>query len=124
MLNLLAIQAKNYDLSNLEKYKIVETICRIEKAKAKFDLQKRLTLRKQNLSIADYQEKNNLYSDKLKQVLDCLSESSQNIIKNEFLFSKEIFWYEKYFSKTTYYKKRKEAVDEFLAYYIDYNDLT
>ncbi|WP_027334549.1 MG284/MPN403 family protein [Mycoplasmopsis felifaucium] len=113
---------QRYDLSNLEKYKAVETICRLEKAKAKLESHKSLKDRKNNLSSIDKTFKNNNFlSDKLLRVLDCLCEDSKHIIINEFFENSGQLWYEDFYSKTTYYKKRKFAVEEFLSYYIDYN---
>nr|WP_307918422.1 hypothetical protein [Mycoplasmopsis bovis] len=41
------------------------------------------------------------------------------MITKEFLEKENSYWYEEFYSKTTYYKYRKNAVNEFLAYYLD-----
>ena len=43
---------------------------------------------------------------------DC-SASTRFIIRNEFLEKKNAEWYEKYFSRSVYYRLKKEAVEEF-----------
>lgn len=55
-----------------------------------------------------------------EQVLDLLSPTSHLIIENLYLkrdISKN--WFDKYFCKTTYYKRKHDAIDEFLAYLFD-----
>ena len=44
---------------------------------------------------------------------DC-SASTRFIIQNEFLEKKNPDWYEKYFSRSVYYRMKKEAVEEFI----------
>lgn len=44
---------------------------------------------------------------------DC-SASTRFIIRNEFLEKKNAEWYEKYFSRSVYYRLKKEAVEEFI----------
>ncbi|WP_408633498.1 MG284/MPN403 family protein [Mycoplasmopsis iners] len=61
----------------------------------------------------------NFYSEAFAKTLNCLSSVSSLIITNQFLTKNtNKYWYSEYFSKTTYYKKRIEAIDEFLSYYI------
>lgn len=111
--------ASQYQMSNLQKYRSVETIINMEKA---IFLKNR-----QEDFIEKYYKKNvnsrsnNYFSDKFKRVYNCLSGVSQLIIKNEFMKQSENkLWYQDYFSKSTYYKNRKNAIDEFLIYYLDY----
>ena len=44
---------------------------------------------------------------------DC-SKDTRFIIRRELLQIPEPFWYEEYYSRTTYYRLRKQAIDEFL----------
>lgn len=119
MLNSIASEAIRYKLSNLEKYKTVETICRLEIARAKMMRANDIT----NYSpktLLDYKEKE-FFSKKLLRVLECLTKEQRHLIKNEFLNKdKKKFWYEDFYSKTTYYKRRSEAVNDFLLLYIDH----
>ena len=46
--------------------------------------------------------------------LDDCSIDTQLIIRNEYLKAKNRRWYQEYYSPSTYYRLRKEAVKEFL----------
>ncbi|MBZ4195302.1 MG284/MPN403 family protein [Mycoplasma tauri] len=103
----------HYEMSESEKYKTVAMIFHLEKAKARLKARKRLFSQNRN------EEKNGFtYSENLHRALECISPESKHLLRKEFLEEKESYWYEKYYSKTTYYKYRRNAVDEFLAYYI------
>ncbi|WP_406616993.1 MG284/MPN403 family protein [Mycoplasmopsis adleri] len=113
-----------YEISDLEKYRAVEAICRLEKASARINAKEGFKSRSSSSSLLDNQpfHKENIFlSDKFKNILECLSDDSKHIIFMEFIKPKHNFWYEDFYSKTTYYKKRKKAVNEFLSYYINYS---
>lgn len=106
----------NYTMTDLEKYKFVATICRIEKARAKLD-------EKSSLFSSDRNKMNytgrSFFSEKFNRALKCLEDNYKHLITKEFLEKENNYWYEEFYSKTTYYKYRKNAVNEFLAYYLD-----
>ncbi|WP_430003299.1 MG284/MPN403 family protein, partial [Mycoplasmopsis bovis] len=58
-------------------------------------------------------------SEKFNRALVCLEDNYKHLITKEFLEKENNYWYEEFYSKTTYYKYRKNAVNEFLAYYLD-----
>lgn len=106
----------NYTMTDLEKYKFVATICRIEKARAKLD-------EKSSLFSSDRNKMNytgrSFFSEKFNRALECLEDNYKHLITKEFLEKENNYWYEEFYSKTTYYKYRKNAVNKFLAYYLD-----
>ncbi|UUM25650.1 hypothetical protein NQV05_00640 [Mycoplasmopsis agalactiae] len=106
----------NYAMSDLEKYKFVATICRIEKARAKLDERSNLLYSNRNKI---HHRSRTFFSDKFNRALECLEDNYKHLITKEFLEKENNYWYEEFYSKTTYYKYRKKAVDEFLAYYLD-----
>lgn len=60
------------------------------------------------------QNKANRAISVFEQLLNVLSPTSRLIIENMFLVpNKNEEWHDKYFSKTTFYKKSKIAMDEF-----------
>lgn len=44
---------------------------------------------------------------------DC-TKDTQNIIRHEFLEVSDPYWYEAYYSRSTFYRLKREAIDEFL----------
>ncbi|MGY5139198.1 MG284/MPN403 family protein [Mycoplasmopsis gallinarum] len=111
----------NSNLTDLNKYKSVASICQLEIARSKVAKQENLineykNSKREDKPLSDY------FSEHFKKTLLCLSDLSKLIIQEEFLnglHKKENCWFETYFSKSTYYKKRKQAIDEFLFYYLD-----
>ncbi|QSF13469.1 MG284/MPN403 family protein [Mycoplasma sp. Mirounga ES2805-ORL] len=104
-----------YATSNIEKYKGVKAICRIELSKAKANWH---TTHFQNLNKKHSTNIEDYYSENFSKTLACLTDLSKKIIIEEFLRkNKNQFWYEEYFSKSTYYKRRSEAIIEFLSLY-------
>ncbi|VDR41874.1 Uncharacterised protein [Mycoplasmopsis caviae] len=109
-------------MSNLQKYRSVETIINMEKAIFIKNKQEAFSDKYSTNNEASFRSKN-FFTDKFKKVFNCLSNVSQLIIKNEFMKRNENkLWYEDYFSKSTYYKNRKIAIDEFLIYYLEYSN--
>ncbi|WP_027120713.1 MG284/MPN403 family protein [Mycoplasmopsis lipofaciens] len=114
--------ALNYNMSKLQRFKSVKTICQLELGRAKVarhdafikKVKNQAFNSRENLTLADY------YSEKFTKVLLCMTESNRFILQKEFLEkNNDKFWYEDFMSKTTYYKRRNEAVDEFLYFYLD-----
>ncbi|WP_029513165.1 MG284/MPN403 family protein [Mycoplasmopsis primatum] len=116
MLNFMAYNALNYAMTDLEKYKAVAAIFRLEQARAKID-EKNFLLTSSRYKI-DHQIKS-FYSNKFMKVLSSLSKNYKHLLENEFLKDNDSFWYTDFYSKTTYYKYRKNAVNEFLIYYFE-----
>ncbi|KUH47639.1 MG284/MPN403 family protein [Mycoplasmopsis meleagridis] len=107
---------RNYlkQISNKEKYKIVQGICNVEKANKQSYL-----LAKQSKS--GYIKEAVLEPDnKLERVLNLLEETNKLIIENDFINKyTDKDWYEQYFCKSSYYKHKNNAVEEFLYYYLN-----
>lgn len=108
-------------VSSKEKLDAIKAICKLEKINQKAN--ERMAL---NPKIKNGHYNNALSQvtiepiNKLKKILSMLTETSANIIQHEFLENltcKE--WIDKYFSRATYYKRRKEAIEEFLFYYFN-----
>ena len=100
------------DLSNEERLKLVSFICesylKSKKRMGFYDYVNVIRINK-NLYEGD---KGMVYL--VEHSLAECTETTQMIIKNDFLEKKETEWYYKYFSRSVYYRLRKEAVDEFL----------
>ncbi|VEU77168.1 MG284/MPN403 family protein [Mycoplasmopsis columbina] len=119
-MNLLHQQTYFHNMSNIEKYKSVENICFLELSKSKSQRWDALKNSYSELQNKDEYKLNKFYSNNFSKVLACLTDISKMIIENEFLNNnKNKSWYLLYFSKTTYYKYRNNAIDEFLFYYLD-----
>ncbi|WP_029608668.1 MG284/MPN403 family protein [Mycoplasma simbae] len=59
------------------------------------------------------------YRSRFAQTMAMLTPISSMIIENEFNNKNTKDWYDKHFSKTTYYKNRKKAIEEFLYFYLN-----
>ncbi|ADE19470.1 MG284/MPN403 family protein [Mycoplasma crocodyli] len=76
--------------------------------------------------ISRIEQAKNQSTDLIDFVLKNMTPFNSWLIKNAFMTKNEQLmghWYEEYFSKTTYYKKKKEAINEFMALYFDYKQL-
>lgn len=114
--NILFYNVLNYVMLNLEKYKFVVIICRIEKVCVKLDERSNLF----------YSDRNKIYYrscifffDKFNRVFECLEDNYKYLIIKEFLEKENNYWYEEFYLKIIYYKYCKKVVDEFLVYYLD-----
>nr|WP_233749967.1 hypothetical protein [Mycoplasmopsis agalactiae] len=77
----------NYAMSDLEKYKFVATICRIEKARAKLDERSNLLYSDRNKI---HHRSRTFFSDKFNRALECLEDNYKHLITKEFLEKKTI----------------------------------
>ena len=50
----------------------------------------------------------------VNRALEDCSQDTQCIIKNEYLKVSDPYWYEQYYTRSTYYRLKREAVDEFV----------
>lgn len=66
-----------------------------------------------SLNMKDYRDAQEYVNDINRTLLDCTSDTKL-IIRKEFLCVSEPGWYQEYFSRNTYYRLRKKAVEEFL----------
>ncbi|MDD2434283.1 MAG: hypothetical protein PHW67_03400 [Bacilli bacterium] len=53
----------------------------------------------------------------VNQVYLLLSTDSRLIIKNDYLLQREDFWWEELYSRSTYYRRRSQALRDFIYYY-------
>ncbi|WP_027120573.1 MG284/MPN403 family protein [Mycoplasmopsis lipofaciens] len=101
-------------LSTKDKVNAIKTICKLE------DANECAKLKKINNANLDLNKKITLPLNKLNKVLRLLSKNSLLIIRNDFINKyKSKNWFEQYFSKTTYYKYKREALEEFLYLYVN-----
>ncbi|VEU75691.1 Uncharacterised protein [Mycoplasmopsis maculosa] len=120
MINVDYIKEIHSLLRNNEKYKIVQTICNLEINKLKIN-----EMNKNGITITSLDQINNYKLNKIhgriKDTISKLNYANKIILLNDFIFKNENnkFWYEEFFSKSTYYKKRAEAVEEFLFYFLN-----
>ncbi|BAW18422.1 hypothetical protein MBVG596_0821 [Mycoplasmopsis bovigenitalium] len=109
-------------LSPLAKYKAIKELCLIEIARAK--RKKQLAFNKKiSQSFKEKLNNKHLYdyvSENLQRVLTCMSDANKEILEKDILkpeSDKE--WWEDICSKTTYYKRRTQMINEFIFYYFD-----
>ncbi|MGP1451385.1 MAG: MG284/MPN403 family protein [Metamycoplasmataceae bacterium] len=105
-------------ISIKEKEEAVKTICKMEKINAEANRRIKLLLKTDEKNL-DY--KTLLLSNKnnhFKKVLDSLDPLSYLIILNTYIKQhNDKDWMDEYFSRSTYYKRRKIALEEFLYLY-------
>ncbi|AIA29249.1 hypothetical protein MCAL160_0957 [Mycoplasmopsis californica HAZ160_1] len=112
-MNLINNQFSGATMSPHQRYNVVKALASLEKD----NITKSLDPIELNPNA--FEKANKKYS-KFMQTLRLLSPASELIIKNEFCtktYDKE--WYDKHFSRTTYYKNRKKAIEEFLYFYLN-----
>ena len=64
----------------------------------------------------DYQEEEfDTYMQKVQKAFDSLNEAERNLINNEFFFQSYHHWWEPIYSKATFYRYKKEAMQKFLG---------
>lgn len=54
---------------------------------------------------------------KINKACDALGDPYKTIIQNTFFDKKNLYWWEGFYSKTTYYRLRNKAIKAFLAVY-------
>ncbi|EFF41243.1 MG284/MPN403 family protein [Mycoplasmopsis alligatoris] len=120
-----------------QQCKVVKQICelktlnsKMEKVRVFKELLKKNKNNKYDNSepIKEIKKENKKTTDLIDFVLDNMNPFNSWIIKKSFMDKNENLmshWYEEFFSKTTYYKKKKEAIREFMGLYFDkqYNSL-
>ena len=79
----------------------------------------RRALRRLDISRAMGEESEDLTTDKnyvyvIDRTIEDCSPDTRHVIMNEFLHKSNPLWYEGYFSKSRFYKVKREAVAEFL----------
>lgn len=112
-------------VSSKEKENAVKTICKMEKINSEANKRIRLYLKSQMDKNKDYETTEeykklliNAQNKHFSDVLNSLDPINYLIILNNYIkqnTNKD--WTDEYFSKTTYYKKRKSAIEEFLYLY-------
>lgn len=50
----------------------------------------------------------------VEKVLESLSKEEREILEQEFIWGKDKLWYLNYYSKSTYYRLRKKAINRFI----------
>lgn len=55
------------------------------------------------------------YLSRVQEAYDSLTESEQNLINNEFFYQSYHRWWEPLYSKATFYRYKKEAMQKFLG---------
>lgn len=100
-------------ISSAERYNAVKSLAMLDKANKKAQLMLKYS-NKMN------QTNDNAPISRFKETLSLMDKTSAMIIEKEFdEYNTDKFWYDKYFSKTTYYKNRKKAIEEFLYFYLN-----
>ncbi|MCR8966486.1 MG284/MPN403 family protein [Mycoplasma zalophidermidis] len=102
----------NSFLTNQQRYNAVKSLALLDKANKKAQLKMTLNNRVKNTEINNY--------SKFDQTIEMLNKNSKLIIENEFVIkNQDKEWYDMHFSRTTYYKKRRKAIEEFLYFYLN-----
>jgi len=60
---------------------------------------------------------NQMYIESFDLALNCLTPQQRMIIYNDFLTKQFAFWWEMIFARSTYYRKKLEAVQHFCSYF-------
>lgn len=123
-------------LVNKEQYKqqcrVVKELCQLKLMNERLTRTRIFKERLKTLKNSEYDnslqikeiKKNHQSSiDLIDFVLKNMKPINSWLIQNSYLKDKteaDVFWYEEYFSKTTFYKKRKAAIKEFMEHYFDY----
>lgn len=55
------------------------------------------------------------YTDKVSKAFNSLNEAEKNLINNEFFFQGYHNWWESIYSKSTFYRHKREAMKKFLG---------
>ncbi|QBF34854.1 hypothetical protein EG856_02945 [Mycoplasmopsis phocirhinis] len=100
-------------LSPQQRYNAVKSLAMLDKAFKKYQIKNKFidkTLNENNVP---------LILSKFQRTLEFLKPQNAFIIKNEFNEHNNRDWYDLHFSKTTYYKNRKNAIEEFLYFYLN-----
>lgn len=102
-------------LTAQQRYNAVKALALLDEANTKAQIKNIQILKFKNLLNQDTK-----IHSKFRDTISFLSEPSAMIIENEFINkdnSKD--WYDNHFSKATYYKKRRKAIEEFLYFYLN-----
>lgn len=59
------------------------------------------------------------YLVKVQEAYDSLSEAEQNLINNEFFYQSYHQWWKPLYSKATFYRYKREAMEKFLGAFYD-----
>ncbi|MCS4536968.1 MULTISPECIES: MG284/MPN403 family protein [unclassified Mycoplasma] len=112
-------------LTNLQRYNVVSQIAQLELGHAKAKKFAALNAIKRPSRLSDEKKDSlfNYFSENMQRVLTCVSKLNKELIIQLFLIPNEDKkWWEALCSKTTFYKRRKEMVDEFIFYYFSNYD--
>lgn len=84
-----------------------------------FLARKMLATEEDYLASPDYKDENyDRFLEKVQTAFASLSEAERNLINNEFFFQSYNNWWESIYSKSTFYRYKKEAMKKFLeAFY-------
>ncbi|MBQ0008850.1 MAG: hypothetical protein KBS97_01010 [Firmicutes bacterium] len=58
--------------------------------------------------------------DRIDKALEELNEELKTIFRNTFFDIKDLYWWNTYYSKTTFYRLRNQAIKDFLLAYDNY----
>lgn len=85
----------------------------------RFFLARSIQANKDNDYIAEFDvveiESYSQYMKKVSDAFDALNEREKNLINNEFFFQGYHRWWESIYSKATFYRHKKEAMEKFLG---------
>ncbi|QBF34864.1 hypothetical protein EG856_02995 [Mycoplasmopsis phocirhinis] len=112
-------------LTNLQRYNVVSQIAQLELGHAKAKRYAAINTIKKASRLSD-DKKDSLFgyfSENMQRVLTCVSKLNKEMIIQLFISpNQDKKWWEALCSKTTFYKRRKEMVDEFIFYYFSNYD--
>lgn len=86
-----------------------------------FQARKMCSLMKEDY-LAEYdfsEEEFNNYLTRVQKAFNSLNEAERNLINNEFFFQSYHHWWESIYSKATFYRYKKEAMQKFLGAFYD-----
>lgn len=96
-----------------------DLISTMEELATKFFLAKKIHDIKTTDSIAEFSFNDNypydLFLSKVEGAYKSLNEAEQNLINNEFFYQSYSNWWETIYSKATFYRYKKEAMQKFLG---------
>lgn len=112
----------NNCLTPKEKTDAIKSLCKIEIANEKWNISK-----ENSLKFSEQDKTKNIFNiishyqsvSKLRKVLSYMKPDNAKLIEECFIKNKKPEEISKYISKATYYRNRKNAIEEFLYYYLN-----
>lgn len=71
----------------------------------------------QSINEGDYIKRHQAIIENIEKIFEILSLNAKKIIEFEFVNKSNEYWWTQYYSRSTFYRHRNQAVNEFLYFY-------